>query len=157
MNKLYITNTSEVEETKYQHCLSQKIVDNLACEMQLRLFLNGQQVYSTLCSPCDLEDLATGILVSEGLIRESADIGSIKVDDKAGYVYVESIYPSVNCNSDLAPHATCSKPLELSIDQILRLMAAFLTRSSCYRQTRAVHSAAFCNPGQIISFKQLSC
>jgi FdhD protein len=59
-------------------------------ERPITVFMNGVEVATMQASPDDLEELAAGFLVSEGLLERRDALRSIGADHKRGLVYVES-------------------------------------------------------------------
>lgn len=57
--------------------------DWVAQEMPLALEYNGISHATVLTTPCDLEDLAIGFSLTEGIIRSSADIRDIEIKESA--------------------------------------------------------------------------
>ena len=64
--------------------------DVVATEFSLTITLNNQEVVTLLCSPANLEYLALGFLLSEGLLQNKDDIKKITVDERRGTVQVET-------------------------------------------------------------------
>lgn len=54
-------------------------VDLLACEEPLALEYNGISHATVLATPCDLEDLALGFSLTEGIIRSAADLHDMDI------------------------------------------------------------------------------
>ena len=53
-------------------------VDEVASELPIRLILNNEPLVTLLCTPSELEELAVGFLLSEGLLRDKI------IDQEAG-------------------------------------------------------------------------
>ena len=61
--------------------------DWLAQEIPLALEYNGISHATVLATPCDLEDLALGFSLTEGIIRSAADVRDVEIIESAqGYV-----------------------------------------------------------------------
>jgi FdhD protein len=142
-------------------------------ELPLTILLNGNELLTTLCSPADLENLAAGILFSEGIISKAPDILSIRVDPAAGLAHVETspgrnpshpvFKPLIASGGGKGPSGFQLKELaalrvqssaSLSAGHALGLMDAFLQRSAVYQATHGVHSAALCDESRILLFKE---
>jgi FdhD protein len=142
-------------------------------ELPLTLILNGRELLTTLCSPADLESLVAGVLYSEGVIDCAGDILSIHVDGQNGVARIETAPgrtpaghvfkpliasgggkgPSGYQPGHIAVHCVQSSVC-FSSEQGLGLMREFLQRSAIYQATHGVHTAALCEPGRILVFKE---
>jgi FdhD protein len=151
-----------------------KKVDGLVVrELPLRIFLNGRELVTTLCSPIALDYLAAGILVSEGLLNNKQEIKRLSVDMNEGLVEVETaedrqvvskqfFKPLIASGggkgassfrvSDLKDDIQVDSNIKVSVGEISTLIRNFLDRSSVYKVTRGVHSAAFCDNQRILIF-----
>ena len=49
-------------------------IDEVASELPIRLMLNNEPLVTLLCTPSELEELAVGFLLSEGLLRDKSSI-----------------------------------------------------------------------------------
>ncbi|MDZ4246147.1 MAG: formate dehydrogenase accessory sulfurtransferase FdhD [Dehalococcoidia bacterium] len=70
------------ESQKYHHFANGEwlqIYKELPGELQLSVFVNGQELVTILCSPEKLNCLVTGYLYSEGLIRGLEDIAMMRI------------------------------------------------------------------------------
>lgn len=151
----------------------ENVLDIVARELPLTIFLNGRELVTTLCSPVDLEYVVVGILASEGILDSRDEINSLKIDDEAGVAYVEigedrkltgeqlfkplvasgggkgaSSYrmPDIEEKDRVVSQAT------ISAGEVSALVNDFLYRSSVYQATRGVHSAALCDNKSILVF-----
>jgi len=59
-------------------------------ERPVTVFMNDVEVATMQATPDDLEELAVGFLVSEGLLEGRDSLASVGVDHKRGLVYIES-------------------------------------------------------------------
>jgi len=149
--------------------------DLVAGEQALTLFVNGVYMVSLLCSPADLEAMAIGFLLSEGLLGNRKDLLSVTVDEKTASVDVR--LDNLADDWQLAFHSKtltsgCGKgitftsadalkhtepvrsPLRVRPETILDLLRAFRTASEQYLQTGGVHSAALAFEGNILLFAE---
>ncbi|MBE3574931.1 MAG: formate dehydrogenase accessory sulfurtransferase FdhD, partial [Firmicutes bacterium] len=76
--------------------------DWLAEEFPLTLFVNGQEMLTTLCSPSLLEELVLGLLFDEGLISSLAEVHSLRVDRRKGAAYAQIAEPAAQLATRLA-------------------------------------------------------
>ncbi|MBE3551990.1 MAG: formate dehydrogenase accessory sulfurtransferase FdhD [Kyrpidia tusciae] len=65
----------------------QEFDDTVAVETPLTLYVNDEEFVTLVCTPDCVEELITGFLASEGLIRGAEDIGSLTVDTAEGVVW----------------------------------------------------------------------
>ena len=56
------------------------IIDEVASELPIRLVLNNEPLVTLLCTPAELEELAVGFLLSEGILRDKASIHKLEVE-----------------------------------------------------------------------------
>ena len=59
-------------------------------ERAVTIYLNDVEVATTQATPHDLEELAVGFLVAEGLLADREAFTSVDVDTKRGFVWVTS-------------------------------------------------------------------
>ena len=151
------------------------IEDIVAREFPLTIVLNNQELVTLLCSPTDLNYLAIGFLVSEGLLRDKDEIKKIMVDDHRGVVRVETEDDKALANelvfkrfitsgcgrgasfynaADAQSQPTVESRTQMSTHQVLSLTSDFQHRSQIYRATGGVHSAALCDTKSILIFSE---
>lgn len=153
----------------------EEIIETVAQEAVLRIFLNDREMVALSCTPHDQACLAVGFLVSEGFLKNKEEIKSI--DHSEGNVTVRTDASfKIPEDSELKGVLTsgCGKgktfsdwekinPLEdimvnldltLSSSEVLELMSQFEKRSELFRQTGGVHSAALAARDGIILFNE---
>ncbi len=64
-------------------------VDEVASELPIRLILNNEQLVTLLCTPSELEELAVGFLLSEGLLQDRSAIKKLEVIEKDAAIRIE--------------------------------------------------------------------
>jgi FdhD protein len=149
--------------------------DLVASEMALTLSVNGVYIVSLLCSPADLEAMAVGFLISEGLLAKRENLLSITVDEKTASVDVgldnlaadwQQAFHSKTLTSGCGKGITFTsadtlkgmEPVRSSLRvqpaAILELLHTFRTASEQYRQTGGVHSAALSTEEEILLFAE---
>jgi hypothetical protein len=69
---------------------SRRSTRSMPSEMPVTIHLNEREIATTQATPRDLEDLAAGFLLSEGLLSDRELLGDIDVDAKRGLVWVSS-------------------------------------------------------------------
>ena len=64
-------------------------VDEVAAELPVRLVLNGEPLVTLLCTPTELEELAVGFLLSEGLLRDRSSVKKLAVSGSGPSIEIE--------------------------------------------------------------------
>ncbi len=152
-----------------------KMEDVVVREHSATILLNDREVATLLCSPTNLEYLAVGFLLSEGLIMSRDDTFRTTVtgDEQKSTVRVEAKESgevvkyassgrliassggkgvSLSGSTDIKNQIKVESRLKISAGQILALVDEFHHRSAVFKETGGVHSAALCNTGEILVF-----
>lgn len=143
-------------------------LDWVVQERPVALEYNGVSHATLLATPCDLEDLALGFSITEGIIRSATDLYDIELSETPqGYVVELTIASACFAGlkqrrRTLAGRTGCGlcgletlddvlrplpavpapiKPIE--IESILRALEQLWTRQPLHRQTGASHAAAW--------------
>lgn len=154
-----------------------KVSDPVVEEGQLSIVLNGRKIVTLACTPREQEYLALGFLFSEGIIRGGDDIRSVASHPEREEVRV-STKRRVKLPVDLSQLGVvtsgCGRgknlesleeinpvedllldfELRLSPSEILSLMKKFDEKSTLFRETGGVHSAALANCDRILLFAE---
>ena len=148
--------------------------DTIVKEHSVTIMMNDQEVVILLCSPTNLEYLAAGFLLSEGLLESHDDIvrTSVTGDDRKSTVRVEVKEPreagKYNSSRRLIAssggrgaafssalpdsYPKIESSVEISASEILALVEDFHQRSPVFEATGGVHSAALCSPDDVLVF-----
>ncbi len=150
-------------------------VDEVASELPVRLILNNEPLVTLLCTPTELEELAVGFLLSEGLLSGKSAIKKLEVIDKDATVRIElSDLPldweklfekraiSSGCGKGItftgyrmrADLRINARDRIVSLDDIRKLLSDFRTISKLYLETGGVHSAAISDGKNILFFSE---
>jgi len=145
-------------------------------EFSLTIILNNQELLNLLCTPANLEYLAVGFLVSEGLLKSRNEIKKIAVDDKKGVVWVETEEDkelaqellfkkrfvtsgggtvkgaSFHGAADIPGQAKIESKVVIAPHQVFKLADEFRHHSQLFQSSHGVHSAALCNTESILVF-----
>lgn len=70
-------------------CVEEK-EDKVVTEFPVTVKVNGQEFVTMVCTPEFIEDMVIGFLASEGVIRRYEDIQDIWVQEKEGFVHVQT-------------------------------------------------------------------
>lgn len=149
-------------------------VVEIAREFMASIFLNGKELATLVCSPQELEYLAYGFLVSEGLIDTLDEVKEISFDAERGVISVSTTAPTEadaryfsprlitsGCGGNAtfyhADDATLTRiesPLTVAPKTLFRLVKEFQQHSETYLATHGVHSAALCDTDGFLAFSE---
>jgi FdhD protein len=151
------------------------VIDAVASELPVRLVVNNESLVTLLCTPANLEALAVGFLLSEGILTDKTSINNIDVDEAGAAVRIDladlpvdfaSLFEKRTISSGCGKGVTftnyrtsnetrlpVSGPL-LGLDDIRRLLKTFRTISQLYLETGGVHSAALSDGKEILFFSE---
>ncbi|MBT0159550.1 formate dehydrogenase accessory sulfurtransferase FdhD [Candidatus Bathyarchaeota archaeon A05DMB-2] len=154
----------QVEITKYDLSTktSKKITDYIAEEKPLHLFVNNTHWATILCSPTNLKEMAVGHLLSEGILKSTAEIEEIVLKENTCNVKLKPginiedriklsrlharVIPSA-CGSDqpyqyLGKTPTVKSELTVKAEIIFDCVNQLNFRAEVFRKTGGVHAAA---------------
>jgi len=144
-------------------------------EFPLTIIFNNQELVTLLCSPMDLKYLATGFLLSEGLLESKDETKKITVDERRGVVRVETIEDkevdeellfkrtitsgcgrgtSLDSAADTQALGKVDSKSEITVPEVYSLVKEFQHGSRLYSETHGVHSAALCDRKSISVFEE---
>jgi FdhD protein len=156
------------KEEKFTHS-----TDVVVRETPVTLFLNHQELVTLVCSPGELRELAVGFLCAEGMLQKRDDLKDITVNESEGLVQIETFQKTgleetflkrfiasgcgrsrasfyfVNDARDL-PNVVSN--LKITPREIFFLTENLENKSSLFRETGGVHSAALCTREGVIAF-----
>jgi FdhD protein len=138
-------------------------------ERPITVFMNDVEVATMQASPDDLEELAAGFLVSEGLLESRDSLRSIGADHKRGLVYVETDeavpdeltfrrrYLTSGCGKGVTfssvGHAKSLKPVapgfSVVASDLREWMRQMNEQSSKYRDTGGMQACALAAGGKV--------
>lgn len=149
--------------------------DKVVREQRLELVVNGQSLLAMLALPRDVEALAVGFLVSEGLWRNRDRVPEVEFDASAGQVRckgqfdqdaVESIHQrwtfGTGCGGggtarDTSLLAEC-RPLDsrlaVSPSQLAAVGRTFSRQGVLYRLTGGVHACGIADTQEVLLFAE---
>lgn len=88
--------------TEYSLNSAKRVQAPVIGESRWRLYVNGRELVTFMCTPRDLHFLALGFLQSEGLITELSDVLSLKVFEAEHRCYW--YMPAIGLNTTLTMH-----------------------------------------------------
>jgi len=139
------------------------VSDAVADERRIELNVNdGELVLAMLCLPRDLEALAVGFLLGEGVLRRREDLDSVAADVDGGTVRIRGDFDAValeniqrrwtwgtGCGGggtgrdlDSSVYAPVTGRVTVAPGRLLELSSRFQSASKLWRKTGGVHSCA---------------
>ena len=153
----------------------ESIEDIVVRESPITIILNNEELVTMLCSPKSLDFLAVGFLFSEGLLESKEEIKNVLVDENRGIVRVntkeekdvdnEFLFKRMitsGCGrgasfyqaSDAENREQIKSNMKITTMEVLELMKEFQQKSDVFRETGGVHSAALCDPKNLLIFHE---
>lgn len=151
------------------------IIDEVASELPIKLVLNNEPLVTLLCTPSELEELAVGFLLSEGVLRDRSSITRLDVNERETTVFIEltglppdftKLFEKRTISSGCGKGVTFTNyrlysdsridvkgPL-MDLSDIRSLLKTFRNISSLYLETGGVHSAALSDGKEILFFSE---
>lgn len=147
--------------------------DIVVRETPVTLFLNDREFVTLVCSPGELKELAVGFLCSEGVLQKQEDLKNITIHEDDGLIWVETAGESPSgemflkrfittcCGrgrasfyfiNDARGVSPVTSDLRVTPRAILFLCDGLEQRSSLFRETGGVHSAALCTVEGVVAF-----
>jgi len=146
----------------------------LPSERPVTIHLNDVEVATVQASPADLDELAVGFLVSEGLLADRAAFRSVEADTKRGMVWVSSsesvpddlvhktryltsgcgtgvTFSSVGHARDLE-HVDGGGPVDA--DALYGLMRLMSREAAAYRDTGGMHACALARGDALVLLRE---
>jgi FdhD protein len=167
LHETFIIRTSgeDIEET----------TDQVASETGFSLNVNGRQVVTLLCTPAELDAMAIGFLLSEGILIDRESLLDLQVDESEFSVSVtlanlpddiEMTFHKKTVTSGCGRGITFTDAANLkslppnrtnfnvSPEEIQKLLKEFRSISKLFLQTGGVHSAALADRERIHLFAE---
>lgn len=150
-----------------------KMEDCIVTEHPVTIKINGTEFATLVCSPDFIEDLVTGYLASEGVIKRFDDLEDFWLESKTGTVHVKTknINPYylnfqgkryitsccgagrqgfVFINDALTAKKMSQVRVKVSTEECFSLMREMQESSAIFQKTGGVHNAALCHEGKLI-------
>jgi FdhD protein len=153
----------------------EEVTDQVASEIGFTLNVNEKQVVTLLCTPSELDAMAIGFLLSEGILKKRESLLDVQVDEKMFTVSVilkdlpddiDAIFNKKTITSGCGQGITYTDAeslknlppnrsiLQVSPEKIRRMLKEFRTSSDLFTKTGGVHSAALVDKEKIILFSE---
>lgn len=158
----------------YESRVGTEAEDEVAVEFPVTIMLNGDEFATIICTPHALEEMVTGFLASEGVIRFVREITSLTVDDSQGVAHVETNKAQPvsqefymkrvigSCcgksrhfyfQNDAKTAKTIMSELNISAEQCLERMNDLQQHSHAFKKTGGVHNAALCTKDHLMAVR----
>jgi FdhD protein len=153
----------------------EELIDQVAAEIPFALMVNGQLLVTLVCSPTELDAMAVGFLLSEGILTDRDSLLDIAVDEKETMVSVilkklpngfDRIAQRKTITSGCGQGVTFSdgasleslpvnqKRTKVTPEYIRTLLKIFRSISDLFQKTGGIHSAALADDKEIILFAE---
>lgn len=146
----------------------------MPAETPVTVYLNDVEVATVQATANDLEDMAVGFLVSEGLLKDRSKFKGVDVDQKRGLVYVTSSedvpddlvyktrYVTSGCGKGITfsslGHARGLEPvtqlIKVHSSDLYRWTAEMSQKSPEYKKRGGVHSCGLVVDGALIAVRE---
>lgn len=154
---------------------AEELTDRVAAETAFTLVVNGEILVSLLCTPAELDNMAIGFLLSEGILVGRDALQAVEVDEKTSTVSVninnlpEDWEKKLNkktitsgCGkgitftdaNSLRGEPAQRAPLRVPVEKISVLLKEFRRVSDLFLKTGGVHSAALASLDGILFFSE---
>jgi FdhD protein len=166
---------SEVPVLKISGTTIDGVMDPVASELPITLEVNGKQLVTLLCTPAELQELAVGFLLSEGILSGKASIKKMTIDEKELTVRLElsdlpadlsTLFAKRTISSGCGKGITFTQsrtgadrrlPVRgqmITLGDVKRLLNDFKSISKLYIETGGVHSAALSDGKELLFFSE---
>ena len=143
-------------------------------ERPVTIYLNEVEVATTQATPQDLEELAVGFLVAEGLLGNRDALTAVDVDNKRGFVWVTSteevpedlVYRTRYLTSGCGKGVTFSSvgharglehitsDVHVTADDLYQLVGAMAREATLYRDTGGMHACGLAIDGALLLVRE---
>jgi FdhD protein len=153
-----------------------KMVDHVAEEAPLQLFVNTTYWATILCTPTNLKELAVGHLLSEGILKSIGEIETVELKENEASCYVK-LKPEINVQDRIgisrlharvvpsvcggSPYQFTPKPAKVKSELTVKAEIIFNSvnqlnfKAELFRKTGGVHVAAiYSRQGSLVAFAE---
>jgi len=160
---------------KVQGTVIEGVIDEVASELPVRLILNGEALVTLLCTPTELEELAIGFLLSEGLLHDRSSLRKLVVSNSGPSIEIEIAGLPEGWEKQFEKRTIssgCGKGITftnydrqkdrkidtkgpiMGVEDIRDQLKRFRNISTLYLETGGVHSAALSDGKEILFFSE---
>ncbi|MDH7552783.1 MAG: formate dehydrogenase accessory sulfurtransferase FdhD [Spirochaetota bacterium] len=165
---IQLETVQNVKAFQYQDSAFEEVTIPISTEYGITIAINGKPFVTIACSGSELVELATGFLVSEGIITSKSEIEGILFDEKNLTMHVttketdaivqrlftiRSIVSGCGNASQKFEGLKKLTPPEVSPETIIQIGKQFYQTSELHKLTHGVHSAGlYKTTGECIAF-----
>jgi FdhD protein len=155
--------TPDIVHSRFSSDSWQRVAASVPKEIELTIYVDGEELVTILCTPTRLTHLVLGFLYSEGIITGKEDIASMRVceDDlladirlsKPGYKPPPRRTLASGCGggvSFISEGSKINSNIVVPPGNILALMKRLNQRADLYRACGGVHTSALADAGNIL-------
>lgn len=145
--------------------------EEIAVEFALTIRVDGEEFATIVCTPSQPEELVTGFLASEGVIRSADELRRLDIDLGRGFAYAELSHKRPlpaglygkrwlgSCcgksrqfylHSDVLTARTVTSRLRVPAAYCMRLLSELHGESGSFARTGGLHNAALCDASGIL-------
>lgn len=156
------------------HAAEERRAGRMPVERPVTIFMNDVEVATTQATPTDLEELALGFLLAEGLVADRDALRSVDTDRKRGLVYVETdesvpdelVYKTRYLTSGCGTGVTFSSvgharnlakvttDVRVEADALHAMMREMSAQAAAYRDTGGMHSCGLGRAGSLLLVRE---
>jgi len=159
----------EIEKYDLSTKTSKTVIDSVAEEKPLHLFVNTTYWATILCSPSNLKEMAVGHLLSEGILKSTAEIEEVNLKETVGACLVK-LKSEINVDERLSlsrlhqrivtsacgeqsiyqyqrKPAKITSNLKVKAEVVFNSVKQLNFKAKVFRQTGGVHAAAIYKAG----------
>ncbi len=167
---------NELEVRRYEGGESTDQAVPVITEASYAVTLNGISLVEVQCMPHELEAMAVGFLVAEGLLMDAGELSSVEVDLENRTLDVRASVPAERTDGleskmkvtsgcgrgitidNVEEVMDCGRPFNLAMtmpsSKVMELGYLFNHTPGLYRETRCVHSAALSDGQELLYFSE---
>jgi FdhD protein len=151
---------------KKQGLTFEETEDSIAVEKKLAVSLNGDHIISLFCTPTMIEELVTGLLITEGILKDKISRDDMRFsfgDHIVADVAVHSIekikLKKLRCLGGLTfagegPFGKIKDNFSIAAGTVKKLFGTFRRKSELFDATGCFHSAAISDFEDILAFAE---
>ena len=135
-------------------------------ERLVSIFVNGQELATIMCSPCNQDALALGFLANEGVIESLDEVRAAHICpsgscvdvwlDRSDFEPPRRMILTSGCGGGVtfddlsAQYEPLTSDLNVTPDQLWMLMDALNQRAELYSRARGVHTSILAAPDEVL-------
>jgi|YelNatPaOPRAMG01_1025707.scaffolds.fasta_scaffold01561_21 FdhD protein len=151
--------------TKIKNNIKQEIEDYIALEKKVKIFINKTEIISLYCTPSMIKELTIGLLLTEGIIKDTACNFEITISNDDIFVYLNSKdFEPVDlhhirhlCGFTISKEKAFNKikdDFSIPFLKLKELFEEFQNRCELFRLTGCFHSSAIADKSRVVEFAE---